>query len=102
VQTEIQYVAGHEKTAQNLGAALAIPARLVEVKQIERQMQVRIVLGKDFSAVKVAATKSIDIPEFAAQLPQKALPQATPVSQVRYRSSIPAWPGHIDFFKSFF
>lgn len=48
-KSEIQYVAGLEAAARELGSALAIPVRLV-VPRINRKIQVRVVLGKGFNA----------------------------------------------------
>jgi tetratricopeptide (TPR) repeat protein len=53
-KTEIQYVAGAESAARSLGATFPIPIRIVAVPKIERQMQLRVVLGKDFGVFEVA------------------------------------------------
>lgn len=55
--TEIQYVAGAEAMARQLGRSLGHPARFVQVAALERQAPVRVVLGKDFNEA-VALAKS--------------------------------------------
>lgn len=56
--TEIQYVAGAEALARQLGRSFAQPARLVQVARLERQAPVRLVLGKDFNEATAIAQGS--------------------------------------------
>lgn len=47
--TEVQYVPGAESLARQVSGSFERPARLVAVPKLERQMPVRLVLGKDFN-----------------------------------------------------
>lgn len=47
-RTEIHYVPGAEALARQLGESFAQPPRLVPVARLDRQVPVRLVLGKDF------------------------------------------------------
>lgn len=47
-RTEIHYVPGAEALARQIGESLAQPPRLVPAKRLDRQVPVRLVLGKDF------------------------------------------------------
>ncbi len=47
--TEVQYVPGAESLARQVSDSFERPAHLVAVSTLERQMPVRLVLGKDFN-----------------------------------------------------
>lgn len=53
--TQIQYVAGLEDAARGLRATLGTPADLVMTPGIERNAQVRVVLGRDFHEIEAVA-----------------------------------------------
>lgn len=47
--TQIQYRAGYQKEAEKLNAALSRPATLLETDHLRADIQVRLMLGKDFN-----------------------------------------------------
>lgn len=47
--TEVQYVPGAESLARQVSDSFERPAHLVAVSKLERQMPVRLILGKDFN-----------------------------------------------------
>lgn len=53
--TQIQYVPGMEESARELMATLGTPADLVVTPKIDRNAQVRVVLGKDFHEIEAVA-----------------------------------------------
>lgn len=85
VLTEIRYVDGYEPLAQQLGATLGIPVRLLAVTQIARQMQVQIVLGKDIGATRVAATARRTGVSDGVQLPPLAQRAITATGVITFK-----------------
>lgn len=54
-KTEIQYSEGHRDTAGALAGHLPLTPQLVAVKRLERNVQVRLVLGHDLAGKAIAA-----------------------------------------------
>lgn len=54
----IQYVAGAERMARDINARLPAPLPLAPIAGLERNVQVRVLLGKDFPPSRLAATDS--------------------------------------------
>lgn len=60
-RTEIQYVAGADQWAQALRRMLETPAELVATRRIERNAQLRLVLGKDFHEIEAVARLRLEV-----------------------------------------
>lgn len=60
-RTEIQYVAGADQWAQALRRMLKTPAELVPTRRIERNAQLRLVLGKDFHEIEAVARLRLEV-----------------------------------------
>ena len=65
-RTQIQYVQGMEDSARDLRTALGTPADLVVTPRIERNAQLRVVLGRDFHEIEaVARMRSVTTKQLA-------------------------------------
>lgn len=58
--TQIQYRAGYQKEAEKLNTALSRPAALFETNRLRADIQVRLVLGKDFNGKAAASSSASD------------------------------------------
>lgn len=71
-RTEIQYIAGMEQAAQALRSTLGTPADLLATRRIERNAQMRVVLGKDFQEIDAVAQMRNAVEKQAALAPKLA------------------------------
>lgn len=71
-RTEIQYIAGMEQAAQTLRGTLGTPADLLVTRQIERNAQLRVVLGRDFQEIDAVARMRGAVAKQAALAPKLA------------------------------